>query len=130
MLIKKKYSGELQHLLSRIKKTVDQKRNILVFKSTSDHSIFLNKLVLAGIIKSFIKSQSIFVIHLRGCKHSSIRWFNKSSKSTLLKYGNIKHRIIRDGGVPLFLINTDKGLLSQIEASKSHIGGKPLLFII
>jgi len=62
MLTKKKYSGELAHLVSSIQKSSNLKKNILVFKKVGNYGLFLNKLVERGLIFSFNESKDILLI--------------------------------------------------------------------
>jgi len=137
MLTKKKYSGELAHLVSSIQKSSNLMKRILIFKKVGNYSLFLNKLVERGLIFSFNESKSVLLIRLNvggqlkiNTSLSSIKYINSESKSSIFSCTKLKRLLIRDGGSVLTLLNTDQGFLFSDQSALQRIGGKSLLRLL
>jgi ribosomal protein S8 len=136
MLIKRKYAGEFQHLISSIKKTADRRRETLIFKKKGNYSKVLNILVEAGFIKTYHEMPELLIIRLKGHTITDrIPSFVELSqkmrvgRKAAIDASDLMKLQRREGGAAYYILSTDRGILTSFEAIRQHLGGKVLFRI-
>jgi ribosomal protein S8 len=137
MLIKRKYSGELQHLISSIKKAADRSQETVIFKKSGRyHAAVLDVLVQAGFIKTYKELPELLVIRLKshGFTHQVPSFVELAKVSRVGRQANINIQQLtklqrREGGAAYYIMSTDQGIMTSFEAIARHISGKVLFRI-
>jgi|GEM_PF-4746536 ribosomal protein S8 len=137
MLLKRKYAGEFQHLLSSIKKSADRGRKTLLFKKRGDYNNVLALLVKMGFIQSYQEWPEVLKIQLKQLNkprcfkafvelHKGKRVGRKASVG-LYELTKLQRR---ESGAAYYVLNTDRGVMTSVDAINLHIGGKILFRIV
>jgi ribosomal protein S8 len=134
MLIKKKPSGFIRHLLTRLNRAVACRKTSVVIKKLGSSSKLLDILVADGYIKSYVEYPDLVVVSLkisffgrRSDAITSLVPVTRYGRKTALPLCALKANLRRTGTTPFIILHTDKGLLTGLEAVKRNVGGKGLI---
>jgi ribosomal protein S8 len=136
MLVKRKNIGELQHLISSIKKAADRGQDSLVFKTSTSYTTILDILVGGGFIKAYYIASSVLVIRFKAYtqmhKLKAFTFLGKVNrlgrKGSISLYDLLKLQR-REGGTAYYILSTDRGILTSFDAIYHQLGGKILFRI-
>ena len=140
MILKQNYGGEFRNLLSAIRLAMLDRRDYISFpKSKFKYTNLITSLVKEGFIESFEERGTLLVIYLKhtyslsyeseGSVFYSIKPLARLHRKNTVsgrKYCYLK-RV--KGAAESFYINTDRGILTNLEVSKIFTGGFPLFLI-
>lgn len=136
MLIKHRYSGELPHLISLLNKASFQGKNFFIFKKKGNYSKILNILSYLGFIKGYEEFPDLLILHLKNTRQTkrvasfaNISKIGRLDRKDSVSLRNLIKLQRREMGVSYFVLNTDKGVLTSIDAIKNKVGGKPIFKI-
>lgn len=127
-------------ILFLIRNAQNARRPYLTYKFHKDFSPILNILAHYGFILSYnIKANNVVIIWLKGFRGITGVWHPSFSDVCRVPHykrnpGSISSQLLRriarnSGGNSLFFLNTDRGIMSHLDAIRFNIGGK-LLFKI
>lgn len=140
MLTKQHYNQSFYHLFGELNRINSKKSEHFFFKTTKNNKLILNILLSGGYILSYKIYDDFIYIRFKnnsGVKNTrTLNPFINIIKSVRIKQKNntlsledlIKLQK-REGNIVNYLINTDKGLLTNQEAINKRIGGKVLVKI-
>ena len=133
-------NNEFYHLISRIFNSINQGKDILIFKQKGYNQPILKLLQLEGIILSYKDFNSLLyirfktrIIHLNQYIVNPISFIKLQPRVGRQNYTISLQKLIRyqrrEGNNVFYILNTDKGLMTSLNAIKLGIGGKLLLKI-
>jgi ribosomal protein S8 len=132
---------EFYHLVSRIFKAINQGKNTIIFKQKGFNQPILKLLQLEGYILSFKDYKSVVYIRLKNNiaqlkQHfiNSINFIKIQPRVSRRNYTISLQKLIkcqrREGNNVIYILNTDKGLMTSLNAIRQGLGGKLLLKIV
>lgn len=106
-------------------------KNIIINKPLSKISfLFLDKLIDLGFILSYKKGKNIIIFLKYGpLGEILIKNFKRISRGNLRTYLSVKDLWNSNNGVSILILTTTKGIMTDLEAKSSNLGGE-LLFIL
>jgi len=124
-MLKQKINQSLSHLISAINKAYKKRQRIIFFKASSYSTItpVLQLLLNNGLILSFKNYNNLAIIKLN---------INSKEQLSATPYNSIKlNKLIseqrRNGSI--YVLNTDKGLLTSLKALEKNTGGRLIMKI-
>jgi len=115
-------------LINLIKLNLIYKKKILKYNFKKKNINFIKILITLNIIKYIKKNNNIIYIHLNNfVKYNFLKNLYKPSKKIFLKNKIIKKLTLKKKWI--FLLSTNKGVLTNFEAIKKNLGGVILIKI-
>lgn len=112
------------------------KQNVLVLRKLGNYSAFLDVLVKAGCIKTYVEYPDLLLIKLKTVYSTtpltafqSISRVPRFQRTASLSFDSLKKLQRGNSGASFYVLNSDKGLLTSFEALQKKVGGKVLFQI-
>jgi len=116
------------NLINLIKLNLIYKKKIIKYKYSKKNINMIKILINLNIIKYIKKNNKIIYIHINNFyKKNYINNFYKPSRSLFLKNSIIRKLTLKKKWI--FLLSTNKGIITNFEAIKKKIGGLLILKI-
>lgn len=116
------------NLINLIKLNLIYKKKIIKYKFNKKNINIIKILIILNIIKYVKKNKKIIFIYINNFyKHNYINSFYKPSRSIYLKNSVIKKLTLKKKWI--FLLSTNKGVITNFEAVKKKLGGTLILKI-
>jgi ribosomal protein S8 len=116
------------NLINLIKLNLIYKKKIIKYKYNKKNINIIKILIILNIIKYIKKTNKIIYIYINNLyKHNYINNIYKPSRSIFLKNSVIKKLTLKKKWI--FLLSTNKGIMTNFEAVKKKTGGILILKI-
>ena len=116
------------NLINLINLNLIYKKKIIKYKYNKKNTNIIKILVILNIVKYVKKNNKIIYLYINNFyKHNYINNFYKPSRSLFLKTSIIKKLTFKKKWI--FLLSTNKGIMTNFEAVKKKLGGILILKI-
>lgn len=116
------------NLINLIKLNLIYKKKVIKYKYNKKNINIIKILILLNIIKYIKKNNNLIYLYINNFyKHNYINNLHKPSRPLFLKNSIIKKLTIKKKWI--FLLSTNKGVVTNFEAVKKNLGGMLLLKI-
>ena len=130
--MRQQINKEFYFLVSAINKAANKGRANMFFKNFTNHTSILSFLVRQGFIISYQLHKKFIFIKLRSGLKPAMhveKAKRVDRKDFTIELKDLKKVHQREGTVSLYALNTDRGLVTSLDAIEKGIGGQ-LLFKI